>query len=149
MITVVTGPPCAGKTTYVQQHKRPGDIVIDFDALAQALGSYASHSHGKAVTEVTQAAWTAAVRQATQATQRAHDDQHTWIIDSRPGPRRTGLYTAAGARIVPLTAPAAELHRRADAAGRPASWHQHIDEFIAKDEAAASRRPVVQARTRW
>jgi predicted kinase len=31
MLTVVTGPPCAGKTTYVRNNAKPGDIIIDFD----------------------------------------------------------------------------------------------------------------------
>lgn len=32
-VTLVAGPPCAGKTTYVAQHARPGDIVLDQDAI--------------------------------------------------------------------------------------------------------------------
>lgn len=34
VITVVTGPPCSGKSTYVRTHARPGDIIVDFDAIA-------------------------------------------------------------------------------------------------------------------
>lgn len=37
-IVLVMGPPAAGKTTYVKQHAGPGDVVIDYDAIAQALG---------------------------------------------------------------------------------------------------------------
>lgn len=37
-IVLVMGPPAAGKTTYVRQHAEPGDVVIDYDAIAQALG---------------------------------------------------------------------------------------------------------------
>ncbi len=32
-VTVVYGPPAAGKTTYVEQHRKPGDLVWDFDAV--------------------------------------------------------------------------------------------------------------------
>lgn len=35
MLTVITGAPCSGKSTYLGQHARPDDIVIDFDAIAQ------------------------------------------------------------------------------------------------------------------
>ncbi len=33
-LTIVYGPPGAGKTTYVKQHSNPGDIVIDLDAIS-------------------------------------------------------------------------------------------------------------------
>ena len=28
-LTIVAGPPCAGKSTFVEEHKRAGDTVID------------------------------------------------------------------------------------------------------------------------
>lgn len=36
-LTIVTGAPGAGKTTYVQQHMHEGDLVVDVDALYSAL----------------------------------------------------------------------------------------------------------------
>ena len=33
--TVVTGPPCSGKTTYILNHMAEGDIMVDFDRIAQ------------------------------------------------------------------------------------------------------------------
>ena len=35
--TVVCGPPASGKTTFVERNRNPGDVVYDFDVLAQAL----------------------------------------------------------------------------------------------------------------
>lgn len=32
-VTLVTGPPCAGKSTYVRQHAQPEDLVLDRDEL--------------------------------------------------------------------------------------------------------------------
>lgn len=37
---VVCGPPGAGKTTYVEANRRPGDLVFDFDVLAAAMFAY-------------------------------------------------------------------------------------------------------------
>lgn len=36
-VTIVAGPPGAGKTTYVKENKKRGDVVIDFDYLLSAL----------------------------------------------------------------------------------------------------------------
>lgn len=46
-VTLVIGPPCAGKTTWVQQHQQHGDIVIDWDHLAIEAGSPVAHDHPK------------------------------------------------------------------------------------------------------
>jgi hypothetical protein len=37
-IALVIGPSCAGKTTFVQENKGEHDLVIDYDAIATALG---------------------------------------------------------------------------------------------------------------
>ncbi len=37
MVYLVCGSPCSGKSTYVQEHMRPGDIVCDVDRLYSAL----------------------------------------------------------------------------------------------------------------
>jgi hypothetical protein len=138
MLTVVTGPPCAGKSTYVRQHALPGDVVIDFDVIAQAFGSPVSHGHDsqfwKVAIEARDAAITAAVRLAVKGAR-------VWVIDSRPTAAKRGWYARNGGRMVDLSADRAELHRRADAAGRPQSWHARIDTFLADPE------PV--GRTKW
>jgi HNH endonuclease/AAA domain len=36
-VTIVCGPPCGGKSTYVARHAREGDLVIDLDAIADAI----------------------------------------------------------------------------------------------------------------
>lgn len=37
-VHLVCGPPGAGKTTYVRQNSKPGDIIIDFDLIRESLG---------------------------------------------------------------------------------------------------------------
>jgi hypothetical protein len=37
-VKLVCGPPAAGKTTYVNAHKGPDDVVIDWDLIADEFG---------------------------------------------------------------------------------------------------------------
>lgn len=126
MLTVVTGPPCSGKSTYVRQHARPGHVIIDFDQLAQALGSPVTHGHDDPVWKVTIEARDAAITAAVRLRGKAH----VWVVDSRPSQAKRDWYARQGARFVDMEAPREELHRRATAAGRPQSWHSRIDQFL-------------------
>lgn len=139
MITVVTGPPCSGKTTYVRDHARPGDIIVDFDALAVALGSTDPHDHDPRLREITAAAWAAAIDRLTIG----YPGARAWIVDSRPTRMRQFAYQRARAKIVKLSAAADELHRRAGEDSRSADAHRRIDEWTARSE------PATQVRTRW
>jgi predicted kinase len=129
MITVITGPPCSGKTTYARQHAQPGDVIIDFDVIAKALGSTAYHDHDPRIREITAAAWSAAVDRTLAITRTGIT---AWIIDARPTPRRRQQYRRARARVATLTATAEELHRRADADSQDAEFrHRAIDAYTA------------------
>ena len=44
-VTIVAGPPCGGKSTYVARRAKPGDVVVDFDMIARRLGSPARWIH--------------------------------------------------------------------------------------------------------
>jgi predicted kinase len=142
VLTVITGPPCGGKSTYARQHARLDDIVVDFDLIAAALGSLASHGHSKHIAAVAGRAWFAAV---CEAIARHHDGHRAWIIDTSPPDSRRRQYEAAGARIVLCTAPRAELHARAAADGRPLDWRNRIDQWLDARPGDPSPRPG----TRW
>ena len=123
VITVVTGPPCSGKSTYVRNHAKPGDIVIDFDTMAQAFGSTTPHDHTAAVRHVTIMARRAAIAAAL----RVHGAD-VWVVDCNISRERMTEYQRAGARIVGMDVDKAELHRRASRE-RPALWHGLIDKW--------------------
>ncbi len=139
MLTIITGPPCAGKTTWVRQHAQAGDVIIDFDQLAAALGApQYSYTYGDHIWHVTLAATLAATDAAIQ---RHHHGATIWIIDGTPGPRAT-QYHQAGATTITLTANPQELHARATADHRPPAWHTRIDAWRATE-------PPPARRTRW
>lgn len=77
-ITLVHGSPASGKNHYVEQHKRPGDIVVDADALAVALGSGDHHDHPAHIKSLGVKLRDLAIREAARGTHK------TWVISSSP-----------------------------------------------------------------
>jgi len=45
-VTIVCGPPGAGKSTYVTEHAGPNDLVIDLDVIRSTLAGTAIHQGG-------------------------------------------------------------------------------------------------------
>jgi hypothetical protein len=133
MLTVVMGAPCSGKSTYVREHAQPD--VIDFDVLAQALGSPDPHDHPHHIRMVTIDMRRTAITSALQQHARGHT---VWIVDINPGERMLA-YQRAGAQFVTMTATRQELHERAERE-RPDRWHELIDTHLTKSS-APSRRP--------
>lgn len=82
MITVLVGPPCAGKTTRMVEAAKPGDVTIDLDALAETLGG---------LTPVARAARQAAIDEVLASKVDA------WIIHTNPKPDQITAYQSAGA----------------------------------------------------
>lgn len=101
MITVVTGPPCSGKTTYVREHRTWDDVVLDFDVLAHALG----HRHTQTVIEpdhpsVDLARWGyTAILRTLLAKPPSYD---VWIVNARPAGWMRANLRDAGARFIAL-----------------------------------------------
>lgn len=127
---MVTGPPCAGKSSHVQAHAATGDVVIDLDQLARALGSDHDHTHPPAVLRVARAARHAAIAAAIREHRRG---AAVWVVDALPSAGRRQVYNDAAARYVHLDPGRAELHRRATAAGRPDWTHRQIDRWPGPD----------------
>lgn len=42
-VFLVWGSPCAGKSTYIEDHATPSDLLVDFDRLQQAIGIMPVH----------------------------------------------------------------------------------------------------------
>lgn len=114
-VTVVTGPPAAGKTTYVRQHAKPGDVIIDFDHLANALSGQDAdnHDHPAHIQAVTKAARQAALDAAIKSSAR------TWLIHATPSPKQQADYSARGANIIVID-PGKEVVMARIKAERPA-----------------------------
>jgi hypothetical protein len=94
---VVVGPPAAGKSTWVAQRAQHGDIVIDYDRLAQALTVDApdGHDHTPTVRAVCFAARQAAIDTAL----RHVDTVDVYVIHSTPSDHQLAKYQRLGAHL--------------------------------------------------
>ena len=84
-VTIVGGPPGAGKTTYVNQHKLNGDLVLDVDALYVALsGGLDWYDKPDALLPFVLAARDGAIRRLAMDS----SVRHAWIITSESDLRK-------------------------------------------------------------
>lgn len=94
-LIIVTGPPAAGKTTYVAEHAKPGDIRIDLDHIANTLAgkSVDNHEHAPHIFAVAKAARQAAIDAAIT------QDCDVWLIHTKPTPKQLDDYRDLGATL--------------------------------------------------
>lgn len=99
-LILVIGPPAAGKSTWVRQHAQPGDITIDFDAIANTLSPPGPnpHDHPQHIKAVTKAA-----RQAAIDTALTQPGNHAvYVIHSTPSAALMDIYRSHGAEVITI-----------------------------------------------
>lgn len=134
MITVVCGPPCAGKSTYVEGLAEPGDIVVDQDLLASALTvSHDLHVYSMEVRSVARRVRKVAVGAALSVAA-SGVRTNVWIVHTDPSPDALRRYRVANARVKVLDPGRDECLARL--LERPVSEHVRtkrvIDDYYAK-----------------
>lgn len=121
-IHVIMGPPCSGKSTWVRERAVLGDVVIDFDALAVALGGDDSrdysHDHFAAVVRTARSAVVEHVLRNRSWHGATGPD--AFIIHTRPSPEQLDRYLDVGAQMTTLD-PGREIVLQRCRAERPAS----------------------------
>ncbi|HAF72540.1 MAG TPA: AAA family ATPase, partial [Corynebacterium variabile] len=97
-LKIVVGPPAAGKSTWIREHRKPGDITIDYDVIANALAGAepANHEHTDIIKQVTRAARIAAIDAAGKHT----DSVDVWIIHSTAAASTLDRYREQGAEVI-------------------------------------------------
>lgn len=128
MVTVVTGPPCSGKSTYIRDHAKPGDIVIDMDRIALAISVEGTEHHGY---DDNARALARTMREvAVRAVLAAADVVDSWVIDTRPSGDRRRQYAAVRAKVVTID-PGIEVCLQRALTERPAWVQQTIRDYYA------------------
>ena len=129
-VVLVTGPPCAGKSTYARDHAAPGDLILDQDKLGPA-------------------AMRAAIGQVTAMT-----DGTAWIIRCCAGQaRRDQLATQLAAENVHLQPPErvllARARQRRGVPGQVRAVGRWLETEAAGGPPAAGHDPAPVSRTAW
>lgn len=117
VVTLVSGPPCAGKTRYVAEHAGPDDLVLDQDSMGRAAFDRALlHVHVSGAHRV-------------------------WVIRCLAGPaRRDGFAAELGVvERVHLHPPTPVLLERAQARPDPARHVAAVRSWLAQE---AGRAPL-------
>ena len=119
-IVLVAGPPAAGKSTYVAEHAAPEDVVVDYDRMAQALGSPDTHDHRNH--DAVMAARGAVLSRLRRGQLKA---RRAWIVSANPKAQMAFPHH----ELVVIDPGVDEVKRRARDSGRPESWFELIDRW--------------------
>ena len=132
-IVLVVGPPGSGKSTLVGERAGPDDVVVDYDLLAEALGSK-GHKAGKsdAATKARGAVLTALRRGELDA-------PRAWIVSASPDAESMFPHH----EVVEVDPGEDEVLRRCREAGRPAKWQGMVADWYRK---RGSQEPVGASR---
>ncbi|MFJ4990057.1 AAA family ATPase [Streptomyces sp. NPDC088732] len=98
MLYVVTGPPGAGKSSWIRAHAKRRDVVIDLDLIAIALAGPGNddRDYSETLLKVAHRARQAAIHEA----ERHLDQADVYLIHTMPQAKARAHYRRLGARIV-------------------------------------------------
>jgi hypothetical protein len=117
-LTIVCGPPCSGKTTYIREHAKPDDIVIDLDTIMMTLDpNYRHWTNGLYDSLLFRAV---RVRNALLGSLERRTTGRAWFIVSAPAEaERKWWQSKLGGEVVLLHPGVEECKRRAVGRGTP------------------------------
>lgn len=98
MLYVVTGPPGAGKSTWIKAHAKPKDLVIDFDLLAQAIAGpgLVDRAYSRTLEKVVHRMRFAAIREIEHHL----DHVDVYLINTSPSARDRAHYQYLKAKVI-------------------------------------------------
>ncbi|MFJ8347639.1 AAA family ATPase [Streptomyces sp. NPDC094153] len=142
----MTGPPAAGKSSWIQAHATARDIVIDLDRIALSLtGPGAPQwNHDPIVQRVAQRARFAAIDEAV----RHLDEVDVYLIHTMPSPKARAKYQRLGARIV-VVDPGEDVVRERVRTMRSEGMDRVVTRWYRTYRKGGSRPVTVQASRDW
>lgn len=144
MRTIVWGPPCSGKSTYVKDNAKSGDGICDYDAIYQALSGLGSKKRVETLNS-----FVLDVIDCVHDEIEKHEEIDAWIITATKDlGKRDRLVERFSAELVVLEVTREEAHRRCDEDGRPEEWHQYIDDWFDEVEGVDEEKSNTENRNK-
>tara|TARA_R100001463_G_scaffold84441_1_gene139135 strand:- start:1445 stop:1867 length:423 start_codon:yes stop_codon:yes gene_type:complete len=134
-LVCVYGPPCAGKSTYANKIRRPGDLVVERDQLHSAISGLESHNHTKHGMAVTNAA----VRGILKELKHVETPQQIIFVTGGSTKQRRQPFLDAGAEMKLIYADRATCQKRASLE-RPEQWTDYVNKWHDAFNADIGRR---------
>lgn len=132
-IKIILGAPCSGKSSHVAANAKAGDVRIDYDKIAKAIGSDIDHNATGSVRDIALSMrWTAIYKIMDGI------DADAWIIHTAPDESLISKYTEAGAQFIMLDATEEDCIARAEADDRPEGTIETIKTWF-------SNKPALEA----
>lgn len=136
MLHIVTGAPCSGKTTYVNEHAKENSVIIDTDALNVAFGSKVSHMQDGDILDFSLNARKSAIEKAMTS------NADVWLIDSYLNDDSISKYKGVNAEIITLDTPIDVCLERAK--DRPQGTSDIIRKWFAKNTQLEESKMTVE-----
>lgn len=146
MLYVITGPPAAGKSSWIRAHAKPQDIVIDLDLIALAMAGPGAdhHNHDPVLLRVVHRARQAAIHEA----ERHLDTTDVYLIHTQPQPKARARYKRLGARIVVVDPGEAIVRQRVRDMRQP-GMEGVVTRWYRDHRKGGSRPVTAQASRQW
>lgn len=122
--TLVAGPPCSGKNTYVRRHMAPGDLVVDYDAIMAAVSGQDVHDHCPELRP-----YVCHARDHIVDKWLSRKDVDLWLIGGCPKRRDREWFARRGFRVVIMDTDEKTCIRRAREE-RPEDWWQYVHRWF-------------------
>lgn len=116
-VTLVCGPPGAGKTFHVEQKRAAGDIIVDLDAIKSAITGMPWYYGDEDAMPFVFEARDAIIKRLYRPTV----VRRAWVIGSCPQRLDRQIYESAGAKVVILDVPPEICEQRIRADSRRAN----------------------------
>jgi predicted kinase len=140
-VHLITGAPCSGKTTHVHAHARPTDLVVDFDAIADALTTGDGRDRADAIIPFICEARDAILNRL----HRGHRVTTVWVTTATADKAEVDrLQRKLQATVTHITATPMECMERAKALGRGPDYLEAIRRWFAGG--APTTRPSSRGR---
>lgn len=123
-IHIIVGPPCAGKSTHILGASKEGDVLIDFDTIAIAIGANEPHASDGDIKEIALEMRQSAIDKILKGL-----DATAWIIHTNPSSKTIKTYVNNDAVFTVLDPGIDECKKRATDDNRPDGTIEAIEKW--------------------